>query len=324
MEQGGDGRRGGGEGGEMNKQPRDRGQKEIMQVDQPAQPQQPQKCPRCDSYNTKFCYYNNYSLSQPRYFCKTCRRYWTQGGTLRNVPVGGGCRKGKRAKNSSSSSVSTSSSSENQNSSLPPPPPPPQLQHTQARAIDPSSIIVANSPSLAPFYQGVGVGGFLSSLASMNQLNPPPHPFDHQSLNIGGGSSNLGLLHGFNVAPFGSQRQIVNRPSQFYQVGTAGSGGRDNQVLSLYSTSSEQGLIPSSMANANTNAAAATHRDWPQGFINSAASNRASDDASLWSTINTTSIGAANSDRNGAAAAGSASDLVPNQWPHLPRFDPPS
>lgn len=56
------------------------------------------KCPRCDSSNTKFCYYNNYSLSQPRYFCKTCRRYWTNGGSLRNVPVGGGCRKNKRAK----------------------------------------------------------------------------------------------------------------------------------------------------------------------------------------------------------------------------------
>ncbi|EPS61937.1 hypothetical protein M569_12856 [Genlisea aurea] len=51
------------------------------------------KCPRCESTHTKFCYYNNYSLSQPRYFCKTCRRYWTKGGTLRNIPVGGGCRK---------------------------------------------------------------------------------------------------------------------------------------------------------------------------------------------------------------------------------------
>uniref|UniRef100_A0ACD5Z2T8 Uncharacterized protein n=1 Tax=Avena sativa TaxID=4498 RepID=A0ACD5Z2T8_AVESA len=58
---------------------------------------QPLKCPRCDSAHTKFCYYNNYSLSQPRYFCKTCRRYWTKGGSLRNVPVGGGCRKNKRA-----------------------------------------------------------------------------------------------------------------------------------------------------------------------------------------------------------------------------------
>ncbi|PIN01316.1 hypothetical protein CDL12_26174 [Handroanthus impetiginosus] len=79
---------------------------EVIQVaahhQQP--PPQPQKCPRCDSSNTKFCYYNNYSLSQPRYFCKSCRRYWTHGGTLRNVPIGGGSRKSKRSKTTSSSS----------------------------------------------------------------------------------------------------------------------------------------------------------------------------------------------------------------------------
>jgi hypothetical protein len=56
------------------------------------------RCPRCDSANTKFCYYNNYSLTQPRHFCKACKRYWTRGGTLRNVPVGGGCRKNKRSR----------------------------------------------------------------------------------------------------------------------------------------------------------------------------------------------------------------------------------
>ncbi|KAK2975386.1 hypothetical protein RJ640_012397 [Escallonia rubra] len=67
--------------------------------------QQAQKCPRCDSTNTKFCYYNNYSLTQPRYFCKSCRRYWTKGGTLRNVPVGGGCRKNKRSSSSSRRSL---------------------------------------------------------------------------------------------------------------------------------------------------------------------------------------------------------------------------
>ncbi|PWA37523.1 Zinc finger, Dof-type [Artemisia annua] len=60
-------------------------------------------CPRCASPNTKFCYYNNYSLSQPRYFCKGCRRYWTKGGSLRNVPVGGGCRKNRRSRPSRSS-----------------------------------------------------------------------------------------------------------------------------------------------------------------------------------------------------------------------------
>ncbi|CAI9110105.1 OLC1v1010071C1 [Oldenlandia corymbosa var. corymbosa] len=55
------------------------------------------RCPRCDSTNTKFCYYNNYNLTQPRHFCKTCRRYWTKGGALRNVPIGGGCRKNRTA-----------------------------------------------------------------------------------------------------------------------------------------------------------------------------------------------------------------------------------
>ncbi|KAI5001369.1 hypothetical protein ZWY2020_026019 [Hordeum vulgare] len=50
-------------------------------------------CPRCDSTNTKFCYFNNYSLTQPRHFCRSCRRYWTRGGALRNVPMGGAYRR---------------------------------------------------------------------------------------------------------------------------------------------------------------------------------------------------------------------------------------
>ncbi|MCD7457742.1 hypothetical protein HAX54_036044 [Datura stramonium] len=62
---------------------------------QPPPKPEPLKCPRCDSINTKFCYYNNYNKSQPRHYCKGCKRHWTEGGTLRNVPVGGG-RKNKR------------------------------------------------------------------------------------------------------------------------------------------------------------------------------------------------------------------------------------
>ncbi|MED6181828.1 hypothetical protein PIB30_023038 [Stylosanthes scabra] len=83
------------------------------------------KCPRCESSNTKFCYFNNYSLSQPRHFCKTCRRYWTRGGALRNVPVGGGCRRSKKTKRSSSQSKSpappaaTAANTEKQSSSVP-------------------------------------------------------------------------------------------------------------------------------------------------------------------------------------------------------------
>uniref|UniRef100_A0A5B7AK95 Dof zinc finger protein n=1 Tax=Davidia involucrata TaxID=16924 RepID=A0A5B7AK95_DAVIN len=63
------------------------------------QQSEPLACPRCGSSNTKFCYYNNYNKSQPRHFCKACKRHWTKGGTLRNVPVGG-ARKNKRHKTS--------------------------------------------------------------------------------------------------------------------------------------------------------------------------------------------------------------------------------
>ncbi|KAM7505983.1 hypothetical protein LguiB_004887 [Lonicera macranthoides] len=52
-------------------------------------------CPRCKSMETKFCYFNNYNVNQPRHFCKGCQRYWTAGGALRNVPVGAGRRKAK-------------------------------------------------------------------------------------------------------------------------------------------------------------------------------------------------------------------------------------
>ncbi|XP_050368619.1 dof zinc finger protein DOF2.4-like [Argentina anserina] len=61
------------------------------------------KCPRCESTNTKFCYYNNYNKTQPRHFCRACKRHWTKGGTLRNVPVGGHGRKNKRTRKPNSS-----------------------------------------------------------------------------------------------------------------------------------------------------------------------------------------------------------------------------
>ncbi|GJW98438.1 DOF zinc finger protein DOF2.5-like protein [Tanacetum coccineum] len=72
------------------------------------QDQQAVNCPRCNSTNTKFCYYNNYSLTQPRYYCKACKRYWTKGGSLRSVPVGGGSRKNKRTVSSMSKPIDLS------------------------------------------------------------------------------------------------------------------------------------------------------------------------------------------------------------------------
>nr|AOW73095.1 DNA-binding with one finger protein 21 [Eleusine coracana] len=69
------------------------------------------KCPRCESTNTKFCYYNNYSTAQPRHFCRACRRYWTHGGTLRDVPVGGATRRANKRRRLSSVDDPTSPAS---------------------------------------------------------------------------------------------------------------------------------------------------------------------------------------------------------------------
>lgn len=67
-------------------------------------------CPRCNSLETKFCYFNNYNVNQPRHFCKNCQRYWTAGGTIRNVPVGAGKRKNKHLDSNTSSDKHLSSS----------------------------------------------------------------------------------------------------------------------------------------------------------------------------------------------------------------------
>lgn len=315
MEQGGggDGRR-----GEVNKQIQNH--------------PQPQKCPRCDSFNTKFCYYNNYSLSQPRFFCKTCRRYWTQGGTLRNVPVGGGCRKGKRPKTSGTASSSNSIG----NFSLTHPHTQSALQQSTDQSTlaaltrDPSSLLPSYS-STVPYYQG-GVG-YMSSFAAFNpSLNPnlSTHNYSPSLGGVGvGSSSNLGLLQGFNVAAaaLGNSSQGQNRPSQFFQM-----GGNCGPMF----TSEQQGLSlipPSNMINSNSVSGSASD-NWPQTYINNTNNSRIPEQ-SLWSTVSTTSISGANSDRNGGSdtlggigigigsgGEGLSAPLGQNQWPDLSGFNP--
>jgi hypothetical protein len=53
------------EGGEQQMQ----GGRQVLK-----KPDKLEPCPRCDSYDTKFCYYNNYNIKQPRHFCKNCQR----------------------------------------------------------------------------------------------------------------------------------------------------------------------------------------------------------------------------------------------------------
>ncbi|CAI8609205.1 unnamed protein product [Vicia faba] len=144
----------------------------------PAPEQENLPCPRCDSTNTKFCYYNNYNYSQPRHFCKACRRYWTHGGTLRDIPVGGGTR--KNAKRSRTHHVAVTSSS--------------------------SSSAVTSAPPSFPYgsvdgevKQNMSVCGSFTSLLNNNH-NPQNSGF----LALGG--FGLGLGHGLGDMGFGIGR----------------------------------------------------------------------------------------------------------------------
>ena len=100
--------------------------------------------------------YNNYSLSQPRHFCKACKRYWTRGGTLRNVPVGGGCRKNKRVKRPTNHGDSSSSAANSPSSSNSNPPSQPHIDNIIA-----SSSTTNHINNINPFFYG---GDVMSSV----------------------------------------------------------------------------------------------------------------------------------------------------------------
>ncbi|XP_022978746.1 dof zinc finger protein DOF1.4 [Cucurbita maxima] len=176
-------------------------------MDKPRQEQQQQpppvapalKCPRCDSSNTKFCYYNNYSLSQPRHFCKACKRYWTRGGTLRNVPVGGGCRKNKRLKSSSSSFSSVNAT---------PTSTPTQKPRLHNNSINSATNIIPSSPMFfgvhntnpSPLNLQFST---LDSVSGLLNLSPPP--FD--AIGCGLGFSHIADL-----------RETFNSPKQIQDI----------------------------------------------------------------------------------------------------------
>lgn len=132
-------------------------------------------CPRCTSMDTKFCYYNNYNLSQPRHFCKSCRRYWTQGGTLRNIPVGGGTRKNsKRSRTATSSSSST-------------------LETTPANPISVSPVLKAETET--PQRNGLSLNGDVSGgfTSLLNSQGPGFLALNGFSLGLGPGFDEMGF-----------------------------------------------------------------------------------------------------------------------------------
>ncbi|KAM1235507.1 hypothetical protein ACFX2I_004978 [Malus domestica] len=275
------------EGGEQNEQ---QNQDQRLKAAAEQENQQPHRCPRCHSMNTKFCYYNNYSLSQPRYFCKACRRYWTQGGTLRNVPVGGGCRKGKRGKAGSSSASAARTVQPQQ-------PQPPQKEQDMQNTLGIGGGSVGMStenPSggLAihhQYYPGAS-HGYLSSLAGLQSLN------QSQPFNVGGGhdpASNVSLLQGFNL----SAPLVATQPQQrqqFYQMG----GGRSNNLVD------QAGPYPSE------------NDQWPpQSFVNRPSLNASSSavaasDSALWAM--------GNNPITTTSSSGGSTSLNPNLLPDLP------
>ncbi|XP_047306996.1 dof zinc finger protein DOF5.6-like [Impatiens glandulifera] len=153
------------------------------------------KCPRCDSTNTKFCYYNNYSLTQPRYFCKTCRRYWTKGGTLRNIPVGGGCRKNKKA--TAAASVVVTNNKINTN-------PSPSLLHLSAS-------------SSSNFMHGSGSTDLANFMADHHGNNPP-------SFMAGAGT---GMYNNIGMMPFDFMDTKYDQSTLFEQGTTTSSRNYD-------------------------------------------------------------------------------------------------
>ncbi|XP_016438043.1 dof zinc finger protein DOF5.8-like [Nicotiana tabacum] len=133
------------------------------------------KCPRCDSINTKFCYYNNYNLSQPRHFCKKCKRYWTKGGTLRNIPVGGASRKNtKRSSTSSSSKRSSTTSSSAAHPKSEPFPIPNVAAFDQNSSIHGpfSSLLTSNGPEIGNLFEALNTNGSNSGLVSGSDAAP--------------------------------------------------------------------------------------------------------------------------------------------------------
>ncbi|GMI82352.1 hypothetical protein HRI_001904500 [Hibiscus trionum] len=315
----------GSEQGMKQNQQQDQRLKALTGENQQQQQQNPpQKCPRCESLNTKFCYYNNYSLSQPRYFCKTCRRYWTQGGTLRNVPVGGGCRKGKRTK--------VSPSGENSRSH----PQVPQQQTAQQHNLASPQSMISSNPmistsaalktkeysglasssaisSVGSYYPGAG---FLSSLAAIQSMNQPqPQPFNqplNQAPSIGGdlgGSSNLGLLQGYGVASFGSQHHQSIQQTQFFVM-----GDNDQKTVNMFPSDQERLIQSSRLAAGNS-----SQQNWHQSFINNR--DPTVSEAALWSINNSSS--STSSPGNTNTSNTTASSLNPNQWPDFPGYGAP-
>ncbi|KAM6597931.1 hypothetical protein CsatA_008455 [Cannabis sativa] len=203
-------------------------------------PEQALKCPRCDSTNTKFCYYNNYSLTQPRYFCKACRRYWTKGGTLRNVPVGGGCRRNKRSSsnNNNSSSSSTATSSATSSSKLIKPSHHHHHHDHNSLLLLPQQLSVIGGSNSSSGYDSNDLSLAFARLQKQSScgqlLGNFDHGYDHNNNNnelIGINNSNIGFLDALRNGFLDQSSHSNNNNNMFYGFGNGNEINGNNNVV---------------------------------------------------------------------------------------------
>ncbi|XP_062193322.1 dof zinc finger protein MNB1A-like [Phragmites australis] len=161
-----------------------------------AEEQAPDPCPRCGSRDTKFCYYNNYNTSQPRHFCKSCRRYWTKGGSLRNVPVGGGTRKSSSSSSSSPAAAKNPKWSKNSKRRRVAPAPEPAPASTDSSTADVANTALTAAPSMEA----------AATVAAEDPAAPPA---------AGGGFTDTPVALGLGLTDVGCGGKELPDPGQF-------------------------------------------------------------------------------------------------------------
>ncbi|CAN6541764.1 unnamed protein product [Malus baccata var. baccata] len=200
-------------------------------------------CPRCDSTNTKFCYYNNYNFSQPRHFCKSCRRYWTHGGTLRDIPVGGGTRKNAKRSRTAASAASvatTTTTSDNDPISATP------------FFLNPGvGAALQLSDLKGSMGNGCGGGGGSSSFTSLLNTHGPGG-----FLALGG--FGLGLAGGFEEMGFGLGRAVWPFPGM---GGDGVAGGAHGGMMNMWQLENGEG---GGIVNVGVGPVGAEFCSWPE------------------------------------------------------------
>uniref|UniRef100_I1M283 Dof zinc finger protein n=1 Tax=Glycine max TaxID=3847 RepID=I1M283_SOYBN len=214
----------------------------MRKQQQQTQPSEPLKCPRCDSINTKFCYYNNYNKSQPRHYCRACKRHWTKGGTLRNVPVGGG-RKNKRVKKSTTpntatatNSISTTTTTSNTNMDVDDHKTTPSSLY-QSLCLPQQNLMMSTKDSEEGKDFGIGNGIFLSSTVPFPQSQSLLFPFTTSNSFDTNQCAISSSLRSSSVYNYGEEFKITEEPT-INSIMPNASGGTNTQPWEIAATSS--------------------------------------------------------------------------------------